>query len=201
MIRPIAPDLPITGGFQPSEELGAWARATFIEPDGPLANPDHAHLEQATFGWLWTNYPASQHGRAIAGEARIPRSGGARWSQHAGVWQVEQWFGHVPNFIITISTEAAAIMDDPSFCALVEHELYHCAQAIDEFGSPRFDREGMPIWTMRGHDVEQFVGVVERYGADATGTRTMIEAAKRGPTIGLATVSAACGSCQLRKVA
>jgi len=53
----------------------------------------------------------------------------------------------------------------------LEHELYHIVQSVDEFGAPKFNRDtGMPTLTLRGHDVEEFVGVVRRYGARACGT-------------------------------
>lgn len=201
MQRPMPPELSPGGAFQPDQDgLGAWARACFIEDGHPLTNPDHCHLQQAEIGWLWTNYAANSLGRAIAGEARIPRDGGAKWSQAMAAYQVQQWFGHIPDFIITISTEAASIMDDASFCALVEHELYHCAQALDDCGAPRFNKDGMPCWTMRGHDVEEFVGVAARYGAVGHSMAAMFKALQDGPVIHDGAVEAACGTCR-RKAA
>lgn len=181
--------------------LGAWARMCFIEDGHPLTNPDHAHLEQASIGWLWTNFAANSLGRMIAGEARIPRAGGTKWSQAMAAYQVEQWFGFVPDFLITISTEAAAMMDDASFCALVEHELYHCAQAVDEYGAPRFNKEGLPVWTMRGHDVEEFVAVVARYGTVDPAVASLVKVANAGPTVSTASVASGCGICARRRAA
>lgn len=202
MQRPMPPELHPGGAFMPDQDgLGAWARACFIDDGHPLTNPDHVHLQQASIGWLWTNYTATAAGRFIAGEARIPRDGGSKWSQAMAAFQVEQWFGHVPNFIITISTEAAAIMDDASFCALVEHELYHCAQAVDEFGAPRFNKEGLPVYTIKGHDVEEFVSVVARYGSVDPAVAAMVRAAQDGPTIGRASIAAGCGICNARRAA
>ncbi|WP_267902481.1 putative metallopeptidase [Sinorhizobium meliloti] len=40
-----------------------------------------------------------------------------------------------------------------------------------------------PVFTVRGHDVEEFVGVVRRYGADAAGVRAIVDAANRPPEI------------------
>ncbi|WP_420376855.1 putative metallopeptidase [Sinorhizobium medicae] len=51
---------------------------------------------------------------------------------------------------------------------------------------------------MRGHDVEDFVGVVRRYGADAAGVRAIVDAANRPPEIARANIAHACGTCQLR---
>ena len=114
--------------------------------------------------------------------------------------QIQEWFGDVPDFLITFHAGAAASMDDPSFCALVEHELYHCAQKLDDYGMPKFSQDGSPSFCIRGHDVEEFVGVVARYGADAAGVSAMVDAANAGPTIGRASIAGVCGTC-LRAVA
>ncbi len=31
---------------------------------------------------------------------------------------------------------------EAEFCALVEHEPYHLAQELDEFGAPKFTKDG-----------------------------------------------------------
>ncbi len=86
-----------------------------------------------------------------------------------------------------------------SWCAVSEHELYHCAQARTKYGAPRFIK-GKPVFSIRGHDVEEFVGVVQRYGAVGTGVADLAAAAGRAPEIGRAGVAAVCGTC-LRLVA
>ncbi|WP_414143867.1 putative metallopeptidase [Burkholderia territorii] len=48
---------------------------------------------------------------------------------------------------------------------MVEHELYHIGQRTDEFGAPAFMKDGMPKLSIRGHDVEEFVGIVRSYDA------------------------------------
>jgi hypothetical protein len=94
----------------------------------------------------------------------------------------------------------AARINDVTFCALIEHEMYHCAHARTEFGAPRFRKDGRPIFGMRGHDAEEFVGVVRRYGlaAAAGGVRELVEAALREPEVARANVDAACGTCGSR---
>lgn len=203
MNRPLAPELPLaTSGFAPDQDgLGAWARATFIEEGGALSNPAHEHLRSAAIGWLWTNADNAKQGRTIVGECKMVPPLQSNWSSARSQWQLLEWFGDVPDFLITVSAPYATFADDPSFCALIEHELYHAAQKTDQFGMPMFSRDtGRPIYAMRGHCVEEFVGVVERYGAAATGTAAMVEAANSGPTIGLASIGGACGTC-MRKAA
>ena len=55
--------------------------------------------------------------------------------------------------------------------------------------------EGQVAVRVIGHDVEQFNDVVQRYGAAAAGVERMVQLANAGPTIGLAQMSAACGTC------
>jgi hypothetical protein len=73
--------------------------------------------------------------------------------------QIIGWFGDVPDFIITIDAEYAMSCSDAEFCALIEHELYHAAQETDPFGAPKFRKStGLPVFTLRGHDIEEFIG-------------------------------------------
>ena len=184
--------------FLPAPELEAWARSAFIAEDAVLINEDHAHLRQAEIGFLWTNVENSRRGRRIIGQAELGEPQGAmgRWAKARAKAQVRGWFGEVPDFIVTIDALYAVDCEDAEFAALVEHELSHCAQDHDAFGAPKFSRYGLPIWTMRGHDVEEFVGVVRRYGADAAGVRAMVDAANRGPEISGARIAHLCGTCQ-----
>lgn len=183
--------------FIPAPEIEAWARAAFIDEDAALVNEDHAHLRLADLGFLWTNVPNSRQGRSIIGTAERGEPQGAmgKWAKARAKAQVCSWFGGVPDFIITIDALYAAECSDAEFCALIEHELSHCAQESDLYGAPKLTRAGLPAWTMRGHDVEEFVGVVRRYGADAAGVRAMVDAANRGPEIGAARIAHLCGTC------
>jgi hypothetical protein len=191
-------DVPET--FVPAPELEAWVRSTFIDPAGDLANEAHTHLNEAVLGFLWTDIPNARQGRSIVGTAEpgMPMGAMGRWAKARAAYQVKAWFGDVPDFIITIEATHAAACDDASFCALIEHELYHCAQEHDAFGAPKFSKDGRPKFTMRGHDVEEFVGVVARYGIAATGVGELVRAANKGPEIAAASIANVCGTCLAR---
>lgn len=185
-----------------SQELSQWALDNFILPSGKLHNEDHAHLEFAAIGFLWTNAVNKRQMREIAGQAELakpPQSmgtwGKVRWEQ-----QTREFFGLIPDFIITIYAPYVLEINDSTFCALIEHELYHCAQAVDEFGAPKFTKEGLPRFAIKGHDVEEFVGVVKRYGVNASAgeIKALVEAAKRVPEVKGADISKACGTCALK---
>lgn len=206
MTRPLPPDettlpqwLP---AFAPALELGAWAEQTFIAEDGPLYNPDHRHLIGASIGWLWASNVATSRGRTILGEARMVSPQTAKWSQQMTQWQLIGWFGDVPDMLITISAGFAQVCDDASFCALVEHELYHLGHKHNAEGEPMFSQlTGNPVIELRGHDVEEFVGVVERYGVVDGNMARLKAALDAGPSVNKAKIATACGTCQLRMVA
>lgn len=186
---------PMPEKFIPADDLREWIMDTFIAEDAPLANPDHFHLADAELGILWTNAPNGKHMRTIIGQAEImPPMAMGKWPRTRAMQQIEEWFGIVPDFLITFYAPVAAAMDDVSFCALVEHELYHAGQEKDVYGAPKFTQDGRPKFAIRGHDVEEFTGVVARYGPSAD-VREMVEAANAKPLIGRATVEGVCGTC------
>ena len=182
--------------FVAAPDLEAWARRSFISELSPLHNPEHVHLQLATLGFVWTNVENTKKGRRILGQCQLITESGEKWAQGRFHQQLREWFEEVPDFLITIEAQNAMLCDDASFMALVEHELYHAAQDKDEFGQPKFNQlTGHPVWAIRGHDVEEFVGVVRRYGADAAGVREMVAAANKGPEIAEGQIARACGTC------
>lgn len=189
--------------FRPSPELEYWVTHTFIQPDGELYNPRYAddhNLHQANITYLWTNVECVKKGKHIAGRCSIGTpTGGDAWSVGKKRQQIRDWFGLVPDFIITLDASYVARKNRPTVLALIEHELHHCGQKRDKYGMPSFNKKtGRPKFTVLPHDVEEFVGVVDRYGADATGTKGMVEAANTAPTIGKADINRACGTCLKR---
>lgn len=190
----IAPD-----AFVPAPELAKWIGDAYLCEDGPLYTPEHNHLAAAGLACLWTSVENSKRGRRIVGQAEMPGAGGGdKWAKGRKEQQLRDWFGFVPDFLITIDALYADGCDDASFAALIDHELCHCAQATDEFGMPKFNKQtGDPEFAMRSHDVEEFVSVVRRFGVQAAGeaaTEFVIAAAQK-PLIAPAKLAQACGTC------
>ncbi|USA40233.1 hypothetical protein NCF86_03495 [Pelagerythrobacter marinus] len=204
MTRPLPPrhlvdlsSLEMLDRFEPAPDLRNWIAETFITGDGPLVNEEHAHLADAQLGILWTNCDNTRNMRIVLGQTELmPPMAMGKWQRARAIQQIEEWFGAMPDFLITFSAPACNAMNDASFCALVEHELYHAAQKLDQYGMPAFHREtGQPIFAIRGHDVEEFTGVVRRYGADAAGVKPFIDAANSKPLIDGAEIDGICGTC------
>ncbi len=200
-MRPQPPETvmePYTERFEPSPEMRDWIIATFIDESGELYNPDHAHLKDASFGVLWTNCDNSRNMRTIIGQAELmPPMAMGKWQRARTIQQIEEWFEQIPDFLLTFHAIAAESMNDTDFCALVEHELYHCAQKLDQYGMPKFGQDGRPSYCIKGHDVEEFIGVVARYGPTPA-VAEMIEVASNRPSVMLSDIRSACGTCALK---
>lgn len=195
--RPYPPDVcgeeaPIC--FVPDPRFAEWILETFVAGSGPLQNEEHEHLLNARLGVLWTNAINRSKGRLVLATAEIPAPMAGGWRRERHDYQLREWFGVEPHFLLTFSAPDCERLDDRAFCALVEHELYHCAQAEGENG-PRFSQAtGEPIYTIRGHDVEEFTGVVRRYGATSRDVRALVAAANAIPLIDGEPIGRACGT-------
>lgn len=182
----------------PAPEIGEWVNSQILSADGYLHNPDHGHLIDADLRFMWASSAFAKQGRTVLGQAEsvMMRVGG--WQKARMEQQMHEWFGRIPKFIITLAADYCEQCNDLEFCALVEHELYHIAQATDDYGAPKFNKEtGMPVLKLRGHDVEEFVGVVRRYGASKD-VQEMVDAANRPAEVAHIDVARACGTCMLK---
>lgn len=180
--------------YIPAEGVAEWAQAEILANDGRIHNPDHAHLIDADLVFLWAPGGFAKAMKTVIGQAEevMIRAGG--WQKGRQEQQFEDWFGRVPAFMITLDAGYCAQCSDAEWCALVEHELYHVAQALDEFGAPKFGRDGKPKLKIRGHDVEEFVGVVKRYGPSVD-VKRLVDAANAGPELRMGNIAHACGTC------
>lgn len=125
----------------PATAVWEWVQSQFIADTGHLHNPDHFHLANADIGFLWASHGFSKKGRIVLGQAEqvMLRAGG--WQKARMEQQMYEWFGRIPKFIITLAADYCTQCSDLEFCALVEHELYHIAQATDDYGAPKFNKE------------------------------------------------------------
>jgi hypothetical protein len=191
-------DAEFGGSFIPAPDVSDWIVAAFLDKGAPFYNADHQHLRHANIGVLWTNVDNIKQMRSVVGMAEMLVNRGSKWQKARADLQLVQWFRQIPEFVITLSAPYCAIADDASFCALVDHELTHCAQDIDHFGAPKFHRQsGLPVFAIRDHDVTEFVSVVRRWGVRAAGpnVEAMVKAALQEPEFSGARIAATCGTC------
>lgn len=201
--RPIPPAEytdPLYCRYRPAPEVLKWAQDTFLRDTGDLHNEDHAHLEYADIEFLWAPDSFAKQGRTVIGQCEEVTFRCGPWQKGRQQQQMVDWFGSVPDYLITLDARYCLTCSDAEFCALLEHEFYHIGQEKDEFGSPAFAKDGMPKLAIRGHDVEEFVGVVRRYGVghpDGT-LAQLVAAANNAPEVAKINIARACGTCLLK---
>lgn len=202
--RPMPPmalwEDPQTLAFIPAPEVLEWLTAEILDDTGSIHNPDHSHLKDAQLRVIWASGPSKSKGRAVVGMAEKVAFMCNAWQKGRQERQMVDWFGFVPDYLITLDGDYCSKCTDAAFCALVEHELYHIAHMTDAFGAPAFTQEGYPKLGIRGHDVEEFVGVVRRYGVgDPDSALARLAAAARDtPEVDRVHIAGACGTCLLK---
>ena len=183
--------------FEPAQEIYEWLHFYILNENSELFNEDHAHLiEHDGVAFLWCDSAFIKRGRRVLGQAELIQFKVSGWQKYRQEAQMIKWFGFLPKALITLDAHYCAECSDSEFMALVEHELYHLAQKEGQNG-PMFDSLGRASLTMRSHDVEEFHGVVQRYGASPD-VQKMVELANDGPTISRANIAHACGTCLLK---
>lgn len=181
----------------PAPEVWDWIRQEILSDDGAIFNEEHAHLLDANVRVLWASTAFAKQGRVVLGQAEQVSFQVGGWRKARQEQQMREWFGEEPDYLITLAADYCLQCTDAEFCALVEHELYHIRQKQDAFGAPKFNEAGMPVLQLQGHDVEEFVGVVRRYGASEA-VRELIDAAAEQPEVAKINIARACGTCLLK---
>jgi len=145
----------------------------------------HEPLSAATIAFIFRDEEIRDKGKVVAASAHLPRLQGPA-AKHWGrfmEWSLVRLLGCVqPDFVILIDRNLWEGLDLSQRVAIIDHELCHTGQARDEEGHLRFNRvTGAPIWEIRGHDLEEFNGVIARHGVAwdetrAEMARVMVEA-------------------------
>ncbi|WP_282361258.1 putative metallopeptidase [Pseudomonas sp. PS01300] len=203
MSRPIPPADLLESPWlilRPAPEVWEWIQREILDTTGSIHNEEHAHLIDASVGVMWASSSFAKKGRSVLGQAEqlMIRAGG--WQKARQEQQMRDWFGEEPEFLITLAADYCAQCSDTDFARLVEHELMHIAHATDQYGAPKFTQEGLPKLFLRGHDVSEFISIVERYGVGAPDGELarMVEAAKTTPSVSSESIASACGTCLMR---
>ena len=181
----------------PAPEVWGWLQTEILADTGSIHNEDHAHLLDADIRFMWASSSFEKQGRTVLGQTEQVAFRAGGWQKARMEQQMRDWFGEVPAFIITLAADYCAQCSDTDFCAIVEHELYHIAQDTNQYGEPAFTKEGGPKLKLRGHDVEEFVGVVRRYGASPD-VQALVDAANSPAEVGKLNIARACGTCLLK---
>ena len=186
--------------FIPAPQMDEWVKAVFLDDESKFFNEHHIHLRRAEIGYLWTNVRNTKQMKHVVATMEIPKPPmiSNAWQKARYNQQLREWFGTDKlDFLMTLD---ARYMNDATmlmFCSTVDHELYHGGQKLTAFGTPEFTKAGKPKFALRGHDVEEFVGIWERYGfiAGAGDSIALAAAGKKKPLIAKADFQILCGNC------
>ncbi|EPF6421755.1 putative metallopeptidase [Acinetobacter baumannii] len=185
----------------PAPDLMNWVIANFLTISDPLHNPDPDHIAELIhdneefLAFAWASSACMTKKRMVLGQCEKVMFNQGGWKKARQEQQMRDWFGYVPAYLITIDASYCDQATDRDFCALIEHELYHIGVERDEDGDPLIsEMTGLPKHYLAGHDVEEFVGVVKRWGADES-VKRLIEVAKQAPFVSDVNISKCCGTC------
>lgn len=139
--------------------------------------PEHEDIRNggANIDWLFRCEEKFKHGRRVLGMCYAnPKVQGDLAPLFEDM--LTRLIGRIPDFLIVLDYEwwgeATALQRE----ILCHHELLHASQAKDLFGAPKFDRDGNPVWALRGHDIEEFNDVVRRYGVHSEEVEAFLRA-------------------------
>lgn len=132
-----------------------------------IIHDQHSHLGPVRVVYVFASEAIKRKGKELWGRAKLVTGLNAYL---AGVDADET----EPFFVIEISAPIWRILTDPQKRALVDHELEH----LD------VDPETSKL-ILRGHDLEEFSGVVRRHGLWRDDVIAFVEAAKAGAQKGL----------------
>jgi hypothetical protein len=115
----------------------------------------HPHLADVPIRYLWRDKAATSKGNTVLGKARKVTGLNAHLVH---LVRKDEPPEEVEFFVIEIAEDAWHTLTDKQQTALVDHELCHLGVDIPE----RADKDRKLV--LRGHDLEEFAGVVERHG-------------------------------------
>lgn len=185
----------------PAPDLMNWVIKNFLTIGGSLHNPDHDHIAELLhdneqfLACAWASSACVAKKRMVLGQCEKVMFNQGGWKKARQEQQMRDWFGYVPVYLITIDASYCDQATDRDFCALIEHELYHIGVERDEDGEALYsEMTGLPKHYLAGHDVEEFIGVTKRWGADES-VKRLVEVAKQAPFVSDVNISKCCGTC------
>lgn len=123
--------------------------------------------------------PMVKAGRAVLGTMALPKFQGSN-GPFAFWLLVKVCGGTPPDFILTLDAQFWGAATPMQREALVFHEMMHARHATDKEGELKFTDEGLPVWAIFGHDLEEFDATVRRYGAWLPDITRFVAAAREG---------------------
>lgn len=158
------------------QDLDDFAPYVLPDPNKPEQHPgaiaarlcefeEHKHIKDAELRieFLMACSGVFKGGKTVIGTTHLPTVQGRLKSLFEML--LAQFFGGMPDFLITLDLPWWEQASDREREALIWHELSHIRQETDKFGELKFDRDGNPTFGLVEHDITAFRSEVARYGA------------------------------------
>lgn len=147
------------------------------------AEPLFEHLKQgeASLLFLMRGDERRKTGKMLLGSIALPA-----WKGELGAvatWMMVRLCDGLPDYVMILDAHFWAQASPMQREALVYHELCHTEQARTPDGELKFTADGLPVWGMRAHDLEEFNEVVARYGAWLPDVQAFISALRKGGAV------------------
>lgn len=145
-----------------------------------MRDPHHVHLldNEVSFGWLMRCDAKDKGGKRELGSVHAVKTMFQGGFKDLGLQLLAGMLGELPQFLVVLDLawwrQATPLQRE----ALVWHELCHVRQAVDKFGAPKFDRDGLPVFGLVEHDITAFESEVQRFGAWTADIAGFLEAAR-----------------------
>lgn len=138
---------------------------------------EHQHLvdNDIEIDYVMRRIEKIKGGRMVLGSVHEPTCQGEMAPLFE--WMLERLLGTLPRFLVILDAVYWDQCDADAREILIFHEFCHIRQKLDKYGAPRFDKDGLPVYGLHGHDVEEFTSVVARYGAHNPDLQKFITAA------------------------
>jgi len=119
-----------------------------------VAMPEHKHLAEGRprVAFLLREDPKICQCKVELGSVHMPKVQGSL--KDVFTWSLQRLLGYMPDYLMILKT--------------------------NKDGDPSYDSDGLPVWGLVGHDIEEFDSVVRRYGAYHTTVSSFVEAALEG---------------------
>lgn len=145
-----------------------------------MRHPVHQHLadNEVRIGYLMRCKPKDKGNKRELGSVHAVKTMFQGGFKDLGLMLLEQLLGDLPEFLIVLDLKFWNQATDEQRDALTWHELAHIQQRVDEYGAPRFDRDGLPVFGIVEHDVSAFRSEVERFGLWSDDLRAFVAVAR-----------------------
>lgn len=139
--------------------------------------PVHAPLAAVRIEYVFMQKNPVKNNRIVLG--RVRKVGGlAAYFADDSFLEADRFLPAVPFFVMEIAEPTWLELDDKKRRALVDHELCHCVVDDEVVDAP-------PKLSTRGHDLEEFIGIVNRHGLWSAGLELFTGAVAKQLTLAI----------------